>query len=832
MRLDITDVDKKIKRLNNLFNSLNKNMKSASGNKAVERSVSNTLNITKNVSKTVIKINQDVKAWANSQKDVERSVKSSSSALGGFGSKLKGVLATYLGYLDVKYMVDSTDKITSAQNKFNYSTAQQLGSDGYNADGSYSDATLRATQATMDKMYASAQKVRVGYDDTMKNVSKLITLAPDAFQGNVDNAIRFNEIMAETYALGGASPDEMATSMYQLTQALGAGALAGDELRSVREGAPLAYKAIEEFVQGVWNTDESLKELGAQGKVTSDMVVAAIMNIGDSTDKAFAQTTQTFDQTWEQIKNAALKSFTPVGDRLRQALTNALDNGLIEKFEKIFTVVANVILKIFDWLTVAVQWCAENWNWLKHVIVGALILIASYIIMVTSVSIANAVMRIAMWVLEYGWIMVIIAAVLSLLYVFYLFASGSISACEAVEYALYIVGAAVLLIGLLLGNLPMIIIGAVLIMLGVIWKFFDKVCYGVGWVAGFIVNYVFAIVNVVVTWIYLCLTFWYNVIAVIVKLIAGLVTWIKGVYDNYHTLTANLAAGIVSVFSALGTNIKIAFQNAFNGALGAFWNFISSCLEGLDWLAEPLGAIAELFGKSFDYSAFKSGIKGKADYYKNQSQQEYVSISDAWNNGFNSNEYRDLGDAWSDGWNVMKLASFKDAIDSGMSTLDYVDPNSWGEKASNWGAGIKSKFDDLGVGARDAINDKLSNIGNSITSKLGLGDVLKSASKDPSGGSSSPYDKYKIPSNDDLLAGIKDDTGSIADSVKLSEDDLAYLRDVANMEWKKEFTTAEIHVDMTNNNSINGENDLDGLVTKLSEKLYEELDAVANGVYA
>ena len=52
------------------------------------------------------------------------------------------------------------------------------------------------------------------------------------------------------------------------------------------------------------------------------------------------------------------------------------------------------------------------------------------------------------------------------------------------------------------------------------------------------------------------------------------------------------------------------------------------------------------------------------------------------------------------------------------------------------------------------------------------------------------------------------------------------------MEWKKEFTTATIKIDMTNNNTVNGDSDLDGIVTKLSDKLYEELSIVADGVYA
>ena len=52
------------------------------------------------------------------------------------------------------------------------------------------------------------------------------------------------------------------------------------------------------------------------------------------------------------------------------------------------------------------------------------------------------------------------------------------------------------------------------------------------------------------------------------------------------------------------------------------------------------------------------------------------------------------------------------------------------------------------------------------------------------------------------------------------------------MEWKKEYTTAAITVDMSNYNTINGEGDLDGIVTKLADKLYEEMDYLANGTYA
>ena len=72
----------------------------------------------------------------------------------------------------------------------------------------------------------------------------------------------------------------------------------------------------------------------------------------------------------------------------------------------------------------------------------------------------------------------------------------------------------------------------------------------------------------------------------------------------------------------------------------------------------------------------------------------------------------------------------------------------------------------------------------------------------------------------------------MAKSMDLAEEDLKYLRELAEKEWKKEYTTANITVDMSNFNTINNDGDLDGIVTKLRDKLYEEMNSLADGVYA
>lgn len=85
-----------------------------------------------------------------------------------------------------------------------------------------------------------------------------------------------------------------------------------------------------------------------------------------------------------------------------------------------------------------------------------------------------------------------------------------------------------------------------------------------------------------------------------------------------------------------------------------------------------------------------------------------------------------------------------------------------------------------------------------------------------------------IGSGVDDIAG---NTGKIADSMDITEEDLKYLRDIAEQEAVNRFTTAEITIEQTNHNTVSGKMDLDGIVSGLTDATNEAVDRIAEGVH-
>ena len=701
-------------------------------------------NTTNKAATATNKVTSATNQWANSTRNVNNGLRKSGTLVDGIAQKLRMLASTYLGVMGAKALINTSDAMTGAENKLNYVNAQTMGNDlgyttGASGEKTFSNATLDATASTMEKIFRISQQARTGYTDMVSNVSKSMMLAGDAFGNNVDNAIRFQQIMSEAYTVGGASAAEQASSMYQMVQALGAGVLAGDELRSVREGAPLAYKAIEEFAQGVYDTTDSLKDMASEGMITSDIVVAGIMSAGDKMDEAFQSTTMTFGQMWQVMKSSATHSFMPVFDEMRKQMTILTQNGFFENFSKIMEGTAQVATYLVRAFGVALNFINENWDWLQIVALGVLTVIGEQAALTAYKCITAFASSIASMAAPMKYTLLAFALVALTYAALNRFVMGdSATTAQTVITAILLVAAVWLAcMAIVTGSLAYAILAIITGILGAVAIGSDSVSDFVGKIIG----------SAFVVW----------------ESIKNVGKWI-----------ANVFLGLMNVLDTLTENAKTQFEN-MGKSIKSTWDGIAArVLNAIASISEALSKLPFI-----DTEDFSARLRSRADEFTREQAELEASkgklksvddLSKAFNEGYNTFDYGNLSNAYNKGYDLggKLVAKVKEKI-SGLTSI--VDPSNL----------------DL---TTDSIDDITSGVGN-----------------------------------------LDDTTKKISDKMDTTIEDLQYLRDLAELEWKKEYTVASINVDMTNNNTVNGTNDLDGIVTKLSDMLYQELNEVAEGVY-
>lgn len=747
VKIDTSNAEKSLQKLADKVNALNKAFdKASTGNQKMEQS-----------------INRKAAAenrFANQVNKSNRGLSQQSSLMSDIVGKVRRLASAYLGVMGAKAMVNASDTITGSENQLNF----------------VNGGDIDATQEQLNKMYDAAQRARSSYTEMMSNVGKSMMLAGSAFKDNVDNAIRFQEIMGKAYAISGASQAEQASSMYQMIQALNSGILQGDELRSVREGATMAYQEIEKYAQALYNTKDSLKQMGSEGLITSDIVVAAITNAGDRIDEVFNNTAMTFGQAWTMIKNTALQVFKPILQQMNAFLNSDTGKAAIQGVTDAIVTLGQVVSVVWGIAEGFMTWWTNNWYWLKYVIIGVLITIVMYMTWM-------AAMAVVAWVTSLTpifWIIVALAAVIT--WIGWV-AETSKNACEFIYTicSILVLGICALFIVVLIAYIVtgtvimsttmmvvLFIIAIVLLVVMAIVMYGEQVC-----------AYIFAAVSVV----------WNIFIMLLTAVVSGVIIPLATAWDTFANFFGNLFNDPIA-----------AIIHSFEGLADAVLGILESIASAID----------HIFGSNLAgaVNGWRTGLADKADFLaKKYGNGTYDKKSDL------ASEFNGL---------------IKDSVNKfSWSTSDAFNTG------GNVGKGIQTKINNFGSKIEDMFNmDKIKAPGVSAGGKLNLDDFSGKTGT----GSADPNKKAKKGSNPAKKIGkntgkTADNTGKMADSMKLTEEDLKYLKDIADREWKKEFTTANITVKMSNNNTIQGESDLDGLVTQLTDKLYEELDAVANGVY-
>lgn len=259
--------------------------------------------------------------------------------------------------------------------------------------------------------------------------------------------------------------------------------------------------------------------------------------------------------------------------------------------------------------------------------------------------------------------------------------------------------------------------------------------------------------------------------------ITGGVNVVIQFFKNLGLTVANIALGIGNAIAALASNMMTAFHNAICNVQAWFYNLLSTACSVIENIAAALNKLPFV---SFDYS----GISSAADDYAAKAseaagnKEDYTSISDAFNEGFTT------FDAFQDGW-------ASDAFNAGAA----------------WGDGIADKVSNFSLSDVFGQTD-IPNVGDYTS---GFNDAIANSGVG------------------DSIGNIDDNTGKIKDEISTTEEDLKYLRDIAEQESINRFTTAEVTINQTNNNNVSSDTDIDGFITALDDAMGEAIESMTEG---
>lgn len=645
-------------------------------------------------------IEENIRNANNEQQKFNNSIHGGNNAANGLLSTIKKIAVAAGGIVGINKVQNISDKLASTKARLNL-----LVDDGGSVD------------VLEQKIMASAQRSRSVYFDTASAVAKLGLNAGNAFNGDMNQVIAFMEQVNKQFVIGGATAQEQSNAMIQLTQAMAAGALRGEELNSILDGAPGIARAIEKYM-GI--AEGSIKTVAQEGKVTAEVVKNAMFAMADETNAKFDSMPKTWAQIWAGMKNKALSMFAPILTKINQIanstkfqqVTTALINGLAG--------VANVASSLLDILISVASVIVDNWSWIQPIIMG---IVAAMLIYNGVALVTNAIMGIqatakavhaAATAMEAGATFTATVAQQGL--------NAALLACPLTWIILLIIA----------------VIAAIYAACAAVAKFTGIANSGFGVICGGIM--------VVISF-----------------------------FKNLGLSVANIALGIWNALGACASNIGTAFHNVISNVQGWFYNLLSTALTVVAGICEALNKLPFV---EFDYS----GITSKASEYAAKSAEAYGNVE----------EYKSVADAFNEG-----MSTF-DTFQDGWAADAFASGAAWGDGVADKVSGMFdfSALDSMGANSLDAFN-----LGNDLDSIYGnTGDIANN-------------------------------TAATADALDIAEEDLAYLRDIAEREAINRFTTAEIKIEQHNENHISSEMDIDGIMDAWTENFAERLAVSAEGVH-
>lgn len=280
---------------------------------------------------------------ASAQDDVNGGLRGGSSLAGGLASKVGALVAAYASLEGAMSLVRATDDYTNIKSRLD------LINDG-----------LQSTEQLQERVRASANSTFSDYKATADMVGKLGIQAGQAF-GNNEEVLRFAEQINKHIKIAGTSGAAAEGAMIQMTQAMSNGVLRGEELNSVLDGMPTVAKTIEGYFHKMGDT-RGIKQIAEEGKITADIVKAALFEAADETDAKFRAMGVTFGGTWNLFKNHADKALMPVYQRLGELTNSKGFQSFAVAAGQAVSVLGVGLVTVFDMLIRMGGFIADNWS--------------------------------------------------------------------------------------------------------------------------------------------------------------------------------------------------------------------------------------------------------------------------------------------------------------------------------------------------------------------------------------------------------------------------------------------------------------------------------------
>ena len=640
-----------------------------------------------------------------------------------------------------------------------------------------------APEQLKQQMFAAANEARVPYTDMMDQVAKIGLLAKDVFP-DPSEAVQFTTIMDKAFKVSGTGAQESSSAMYQMTQALAAGKLQGDEFRSVMENAPMVMQALSKYLKV---SVGELKKMGAEGKITADILKNAVMSAGDEINAKFQTLPMTWGDIWTQMKSYAFMASDGILQKINSIANTQGFKAFVQNVQIAFRGLLFAVNAVVDGAIGAGKFIADNWSFVAPVVWGVVAAITWYALVQAAGAIATGIATAASWLQSAALLWQIIQEY------------AAIAATKGLAAAQTTLNAAVYAFPgtwLVMAIVAIIVIIIMAIIMLVKWATGTATVAGtiVGifyWLGAMIYNILAGQMNYVIFWLNLFIKgfFWlYNNGAKVFVWLGVAIQNVLLVIWNYFLFWVNMHIKgfnfIMDAAAAVANGFQTAFFAAINAVAGVVEKFVNGFLKGLNEVGKVVDSV---IGTHFSNgAALQINIgtaKGAPIKAVHAQEMGYAALT-------NPNSIKvDKKEA-----PQFEYAGFKDpgkAYDNGKKVGDDA-----AAKVGKMAEDAKGMMDGLGKGA----------------------DPGKGADTG-GGGKDSPAGK------------TADNTGKMAESMEGAEEDMQYLRDIAEKDYVNKFTTAQINLELNNTNHISKEVDADSFLDKLGEHLTEHVAIAAEGVH-